>query len=49
MIVKKKEVKEEINKALQGGKAVILKKKGGIKLIPKSPNVVVIEVEGDKR
>jgi len=49
MIVKRKEVREAINKALKEGKAVIVKRKGGMKIIPKSPNVVVIEIEEDEK
>ena len=47
VIIKNDKVREKVEKALKEGKAVIIKRKGGVKIIPRSPNVVVIEVEGE--
>jgi len=47
VVIKNDKVREKVEKALKEGKAVIIKRKGGVKIIPRSPNVVVIEVEGE--
>jgi len=43
-----KAIKKQIDEALQQGKAVIIKTKGGIKLLPSTRNVVIIERGGQK-
>jgi len=47
VVIKNDKIREKVEKALKEGKAVIIKRKGGVKIIPRSPNVVVIEVEGE--
>lgn len=46
VVIKNDKIREKVEKALKEGKAVVIKRKGGIEIVPKSPDVVVIEVEG---
>jgi len=48
-IIADKEIRKKVKELLAQGKAVIIKRKGSaVKVTAKSPNVVVIEVEGEQ-